>query len=50
MQTQYKFYGTKRNVTIEASSLKEAKLEVKKCKIGKIIQVDTNRDVLGDLI
>jgi hypothetical protein len=50
MLTTYKFYGTKGNATVEADSLKEAKLEVKKHKIGKIIQIDTNRDVLGDLI
>lgn len=50
MPITYKFYGTKGNATVEAYNLPQAKAMVKKYKIGKILQVDTNEDIIGDLI
>jgi hypothetical protein len=50
MPIEYKFYGTKGNATVSAYNLNQARAEVKKYKIGKILQVDTNQDVIGELI
>lgn len=46
---KYTVYTTKGNIHLEAYNLKDIKTQVKNAKLGKILQITSHDDIIGEL-